>query len=64
MTEEEKEKYPTYETTGGYLRTRDLSDRYAEWWEELNDNERQIIKDIPNFDAEKFKRITGIDVEG
>lgn len=64
MTKEEKKKFPTYETTGGYLRTRDLTDCYAEWWEELSNDERKIIKNIPNFDADKFKKITGIGVEG
>ncbi len=62
MTEEEKEKYPTYKTTGGYLKIRDLSECYSEWWNELDKEERQVIKDIPNFDSAKFKMITGIDV--
>lgn len=63
MTEEEKEKYPSYETTGGYLRKRDTSECYKEWWEDLTDEEKDIIKDIPNFDVDIFKEITGIDVE-
>jgi hypothetical protein len=28
----------------------------------LSNDEKQIIKDIPNFDASIFKEITGIDV--
>ena len=63
MTEEEKKKYPSYKTTGGYLRKRDTSECYKEWWEDLTDEEKDIIKDIPNFDADIFKEITGIDVE-
>ena len=64
MTEEEKEEYPTYKTTGGYLRTRDLSCCYAEWWGELDEMEKQTIKEIPNFDGKKFEEITGINVNG
>ena len=63
MTEEEKKKYPSYKTTGGYLRKRDTSECYKEWWEDLTDEEKDIIKDIPNFDVDIFKEITGIDVE-
>ena len=63
MTEEEKEKYPSYKTTGGYLRKRDTSECYKEWWEDLTDEEKDIIKEIPNFDVDIFKEITGIDVE-
>jgi hypothetical protein len=62
MTDQEKEKYPTYETTGGYLKVRDIGKAYQEWWCKLTDDEKQCIKEIPNFDAEKFKQITGIDV--
>jgi len=29
----------------------------------LDDNDKAIIKAIPNFDADKFERITGIRVE-
>ncbi|WP_158584754.1 hypothetical protein [Absiella sp. AM27-20] len=33
-----------------------------EWWKSLDLHERNIIKNIPNFDEDKFKLITGIDV--
>ena len=37
--------------------------KYAqEWWNRLEDTDKQIILDIPNFDREIFKEITGIDV--
>jgi hypothetical protein len=60
MTDQEKEKYPTYETTGGYLKVRDISKAYQEWWKDLNDDQKQCIREIPNFDAKKFEMITGI----
>ena len=37
--------------------------KYAQdWWNRLEDTYKQIILDIPNFDREIFKEITGIDV--
>ncbi|MDK2906020.1 MAG: hypothetical protein PWR12_2098 [Eubacteriaceae bacterium] len=60
MSDQEKVKYPTYETTGGYLKVRDISKAYQEWWDKLNDDEKQCIREIPNFDAKKFEMITGI----
>ena len=62
MTDEEKAEHPEHKTTGGYLRLRDYTDLCAEWWKDLTEEEKQTIKDIPNFNAEKFKLITGIEV--
>ena len=63
MTEEEKKKHPEAETTGGYLKQYDLKESANRWWDSLSDDSRQVIKDIPNFDAEKFYKITGVKVE-
>ena len=39
------------------------NNKYAQdWWNRLEDTYKQIILDIPNFDREIFKEITGIDV--
>ena len=62
MTDEEKEKYPEYETTGGYLKKLDESECGQIWWDSLSDPEKNIIKSLPNFDAKIFKEITGIDI--
>ena len=63
MTDEEKEAYPTYKTTGGYLKVSDGSECGQLWWDSLADREKEIIKNIPNFDAEVFFQCTGIRVE-
>ena len=63
MTDEEKEKYPTYETTGGYLKVLDESESAQIWWDGLTDGSKDIIKSLPNFDAEIFRKCTGIKVE-
>ena len=63
MSEAEKAKHPEYKTTGGYLKIRDNTDCCKEWWNGLTEREKQVIKNIPNFDADKFFIITGIRVE-
>ena len=67
MTEEEKAKHPEHKTTGGYLKRIDTEPDFYEscwrkWWGSLTFNKKKIIQAIPNFDAEKFKKITGIEV--
>lgn len=62
MTEEEKEEYPEYKTTGGYLKELDTDEAFLSWWNELSEKEKEVIKSIPNFDDEKFFKITGIKI--
>ena len=62
MTDEEKKAHPEHETTGGYLKIRDNKDCCIEWWKGLSEIEKRIIRQIPNFDADKFFEITGIKV--
>lgn len=62
MSDEEKAAHPDYKTTGGYLKVRDNKDYCIEWWNGLTDRHKNIIKSIPNFDADKFFAITGIKV--
>ena len=63
MTDEEKAAHPTYETTGGYLKVLDESECGQLWWGSLSDRRKEIIKAIPNFDAEIFFQCTGIKVD-
>ena len=62
MTDEEKATYPTYKTTGGYLKVLDESECGQLWWDNLTDDKKKIIKSIPNFDAEIFEQCTGIKI--
>ena len=62
MTDEEKKAHPEHETTGGYLKKLDESDNAQIWWNGLNEHDRNVIKALPNFDAEIFRRCTGIKV--
>jgi hypothetical protein len=63
MTDEEKAAHPTYETTGGYLKVLDESECGQLWWGSLSDRQKNIIKAIPNFDAEIFFQCTGVRVD-
>ena len=62
MTDEEKVANPTYEITGGYLKVLDESECGQIWWDGLSERQKNIIKSIPNFDAEIFEQCTGIKV--
>jgi len=62
MSDAEKSEHPEHETTGGYLKIRDNTDACTEWWNGLSKNEKQVIMNIPNFDADKFFNITGVKV--
>ena len=64
MTDEEKSTYPTYETTGGYLKELDESESGQIWWDGLTNEEKGYIKDLPNFDPDIFEECTGIKIEG
>lgn len=62
MTDDEKEEHPEYKTTGGYLKEIDTDKAFLSWWNGLTEKEREVIKNIPNFNADKFYKITGIKV--
>ena len=61
-TQAEKAADPKKELIGGYLKTYTMEEAWANWWEKLSEENKEIIKDIPNFDTEIFKDITGIEV--
>ena len=60
MTEEEKEKHPEHETTGGHLKVLDESECNQIWWDSLTENQKEIIKNIPNYNKAIFEEVTGI----
>ena len=62
MTDEEKAAHPEWETTEGYLKKLDTSECCHDWWMNLSMEEKCAIQNMPNFDAEIFKEITGIQV--
>jgi hypothetical protein len=62
MTEEEKKNNPTFETTGGYLKTVDFKTACEIMWNNLDTEDKQSVLNLPNFSADIFEKITGIRV--
>ena len=63
MTDKEKEEHPEYKTTGGYLKFLAVTNKdKQEWWDKLSNDDKGAIYNLPNFDAKKFKKCTGIEV--
>ena len=62
MTCEEKKQHLEYETIGGYLKELDKAECAQAWWDSLDEDEKQIIKELPNFDENKFAEILGIKI--
>ena len=64
MTDEEKEQHPEYSVTGGFLKHIEKETGRQMWWDGLSDRQKDIVMQLPNFDKNIFKEITGITVEG
>jgi hypothetical protein len=62
MSEQEKKDYPKHETTGGYLKTITLKEAWKNMWGNLTQDAKSAFTSLPNFNAEKFLEITGVDV--
>ena len=62
MTEEEKKSVKGWEEMGGYLKTLDFKEACQIWWRENSSGHKRFIE-LPNFRADLFKEITGIDTE-
>lgn len=50
-----------HSSTGGYLKVNDFKTACRQMWDDFTDGERQAVREIPNFDADVFEEITGID---
>ena len=61
-TEEEKAEDKGKELIGGYLKVYTYKEACANWWKGMTVKNKKIVTEIPNFDPDKFERITGIDV--
>jgi hypothetical protein len=62
MTEQEKIDNPSCETTKGYLKVYDYKKAWRKAWDSATDEDKELLYALPNFDAEVFKEISGIDV--
>jgi hypothetical protein len=62
MTTTEKKENPKFFVSGGYLKTYNFKESCISEWKTLSEENKNIIKNLPNFDAVIFYDITGIDV--
>jgi len=64
MSDEEKDNHPEHKTIGGYVKVISVTQEDKQnWWDELTDEKRQCVLDLPNFDSDKFYECTGIRVK-
>ena len=50
----------TEEEEKGAVKTHTFKEACDKWWKNMSDENRAIVKSIPNFDADAFEDITGI----
>jgi len=62
MTAEEKKNYTICEQIGGYLKVLSYENAWKEGWANASKEFKDWVKELPNFDKDIFKEITGIDV--
>ena len=62
MSDEEKADNPSYKTTEGYLKSFDYKEAFQASYNRASEEDRKKIFNLPNFDADKFLEISGIDV--
>jgi len=62
MTDEEKTLDPGSHYRGGQLRKKDYKAAFKEAWDNADPDDREKIKNLPNFDPQIFFEISGIDL--
>jgi hypothetical protein len=63
-TEQEKETYKTeIETCGGFLKTLEYKEAFRLAWDKADKEEHKKLLELPNWNNEIFKEISGIDAE-
>jgi hypothetical protein len=60
MSDQEKKYHPYHETTGGYIKNIPFKEAFTNQWNNWSNSAKQSFKDLPNFDAEVFFKITGV----
>ena len=66
MSDQEKSDNPNHSTIGGFLRVDKewtVQKAFSSVWPKLPKETKEKFLNLPNFDAEKFKKCTGVDVE-
>lgn len=53
---------PAKQSLGGHLKTYTYQEACYNWWNAMTQENRSIVMSMPNFDADVFYEITGIDL--
>ena len=62
MTDEEKKNHPEHKTIGGFVKTfTATTEDKQKWWDSLSESDKDEVKALPNFDADKFCKCVGIE---
>ena len=60
MTDKEKDAYPSYVTTGGYLKAfATMQEAYKHAWDNTTQEDRELTKELPNFCPIVFEEVFG-----
>ncbi len=62
MSDVEKQENPSYSHTGGYLKAFNYKEAFAKSVTEASKEDRDLIRALPNFDADIFLEISGVDL--
>jgi len=62
MTDQEKIDNETFHTMGGYLKSYEYKEAFRKSWDSSTEEDRKLVEILPNFDADVFFEISGIDV--
>ena len=63
MNEQEKKENPQAETTNGYLKKLEYKEAWAKSYAKATAKDIKFLKALPNFDANVFYEITGLEVK-
>jgi len=63
MTDEEKEKNPTYKTVDGYLKVFTYKEAWRNAYDNATKEDIELLTALPNFDTDVFFDISGIRIE-
>ena len=61
-TDEEKKDDIEKRSIEGYLKSYTFFEACKNGWDNMTDNNKEIIKSMPNFNPEIFKEVTGIEI--
>ena len=61
-TDSENKTSEEKELIGGYLKKYTYQEACLNWWNNMSNDNKKIVKSIPNFNPQIFEEITGIKV--